>query len=53
MPVEIKEVVIRAVLNNVGEESQKSPKDTSMEKEGIVQECVSQVLKILKKQNRR
>ena len=53
MPVEIKEVVIRAVLNDVGEDKKQESKGTSLEKESIVQECVTQVLKILKKQNRR
>ncbi len=46
MPVEIKEVVIRAVLNGDDEENKDSSKS-------IIQECVTEVLKILKKQTRR
>lgn len=50
MPVEIKELVIRAVLN----EDQNAPSiNDSHNKEHVVQECVTQVLKILKKKNRR
>jgi len=52
MPVEIKQIVIRAVLTD--KESPGKPSEApEMEKESIVQECVDQILKILKKKNRR
>ncbi|WP_298548735.1 DUF5908 family protein [uncultured Aquimarina sp.] len=49
MPVEIKELVIRAVLN----EDTNTPSKDATDNDSIVQECVTQVLKILKKKNRR
>lgn len=48
MPVEIKELVIRAVLN-----SDHTATADSTDNDSVVQECVTQVLKILKKKNRR
>ncbi|GAA4276745.1 DUF5908 family protein [Aquimarina mytili] len=50
MPVEIKELIIRAVLQ---EDQKKSSMNDDHNKDNIVQECVTQVLKILKKKNRR
>ncbi len=52
MAVEIKEIVIRAVLSEE-EKSSKLSEDSALEKENVVQECVNQVLKILSKKNRR
>lgn len=51
MPVEIKELVIRAVIadNTEGKRVVENNKGST----AMVQECVSQVLKILKKQNQR
>ncbi len=52
MAVEIKEIVIRAVLS----EEEKSTKRTETPLQGktdLVQECVNQVLKILSKKNLR
>ncbi|WP_161635218.1 DUF5908 family protein [Aquimarina macrocephali] len=49
MPVEIKELVIRAVLN---EDTNTLSKD-AIDNDSVVRECVTQVLKILKKKNRR
>ncbi|MHA7056525.1 DUF5908 family protein [Aquimarina sp. M1] len=49
MPVEIKELVIRAVLD----EHQNTSSMDHANKDHMVQECVTQVLKILKKKNRR
>jgi len=49
MPVEIKELVIRAVLSKDQTASTTSTTNT----DSVVQECVTQVLKILKKKNRR
>lgn len=52
MAVEIKEIVIRAVLTDE-EKSGKPSQEVGLEKENLVQECVDQVLKILSKKNRR
>lgn len=52
MPVEIREVIIRAVLSD-DQVSNQSTEGSATDKQNVVQECVSQVLKILKKQNRR
>ncbi|WP_340200034.1 DUF5908 family protein [Ascidiimonas sp. W6] len=52
MAVEIKEIVIRAVLTDE-EASGKSSEGSTFEKENLVEECVHQVLKILDKKNRR
>lgn len=52
MPVEIKELVIRAVIHN-SDEKQTSPNEVNKRHTATVQECVQQVLKILKKQNQR
>lgn len=49
MPVEIKELVIRAVLK---EDTNIVSKD-AVDNDRVVQECVTQVLKILNKKNRR
>lgn len=51
MPVEIKELVIRAVTTAETDESEASSlvRTTPADKEAIIQECVRQVLRILKK----
>lgn len=51
MAVEIKQIVIRAVLTEA--EKSKNAGNTAIEKETFMQECVDQVVKILKKKNRR
>lgn len=52
MAVEIKQIVIRAVLTEEAHSSMAS-ESSGTAQEGLVQECVDQVLKILKKKNRR
>ena len=52
MAVEIKEIVIRAVLTEE-KKSDKSLDDPLQVKQLLIQECVDQVVKILKKKNRR
>lgn len=52
MAVEIKEIVIRAVLNP-SENSSSTSVHSNQDREAIVQECVSQVMKIINKKNRR
>ncbi len=51
MAVEIKQIVIRAVLTEA-EKSEKS-QASEIEKDAFLQECVDQVVNILKKKNRR
>lgn len=51
MPVEIKELVIRAVISE--KEHSEISQEATISNQEVVQECVQQVLKILKKQNRR
>ncbi len=55
MPVEIKELVIRAVTTLEAEDSERLPQrqESSNDKDAIVQECVRQVLRILKKKEER
>ena len=55
MPVEIRELVIRAVVSDPRKQDV-TPKDlqaSAKEKEAIIEECVRQVLKILKKSQER
>lgn len=52
MAVEIKEIVIKAVLTNE-EQSNPSFEGTGAAKEAVIQECVAQVLKVLQKKNLR
>ena len=52
MAVEIKEIVIRAVLTDTQNPAE-APVQTDIDRDAIVQECIEQVLKILKKKNLR
>jgi hypothetical protein len=55
MPVEIKELVIRAVVTTQAEEGPSEPRDQRElpDRETIVEDCVRQVLKILKESKER
>ena len=54
MPVEIRELVIRAVTTSDSETETILPTQGSQtDREEIVQECVKQVLRILKKEKER
>jgi hypothetical protein len=55
MPVEIKELVIRAVTTLEAQDSERLPQvpESAEDKEAIIQECVRQVLRILKKKKER
>lgn len=55
MPVEIKELIIRAVVEDDRKPRQDSAQvsTTTDEKEAIIQACVRQVLRILKKHKER
>lgn len=52
MAVEVKEIMIKAVLTDEKTQSDSSV-GHAMNKEAMVQECVNQVLKVLKKKNSR
>jgi len=53
MPVEIRELIIRAVVNDANGKKEAEPgregRATAADTEAIIEECVRQVLKILKK----
>lgn len=54
MAVEIKELVIRAVVENTaGNNGAKSKNGGSVDNQQIIEACVDQVLKILKKKMQR
>ncbi|MBT1699057.1 hypothetical protein KK083_19335 [Fulvivirgaceae bacterium PWU4] len=55
MPVEIREIIIRAVLNSPGntEEGAQQPDKHLNDKEMIVQACVNEVMRILKRSKQR
>jgi len=55
MPVEIKELVIRAITTAESQSSEPSPQAriSTDEQETIIQECVRQVLRILNKEKER
>ncbi|WP_219009421.1 DUF5908 family protein [Aquimarina litoralis] len=54
MAVEIKEIVIRAIISDASQTGEKDqPIDRKKEQHDVVQECVHQVLKILKKKKLR
>jgi hypothetical protein len=56
MPVEIREIIIRAVVTDTGGGAQPASSESTAEssgKEEIINECVEQVLEILKNQKER
>lgn len=57
MPVEIRELIIRAVVNDPRQRRESEPepehRGTVADSEPIIEECVRQVLKILKKSGER
>ena len=55
MPVKIREVIIRAVLNstNNAPDESKQPDKRQNDKEMIVQACVNEVMRILKRSKQR
>ena len=54
MPVEIRELVIRATIDSKGKEGGGSNGQASpQQKKEIVEECVEQVLEILRQKNER
>ena len=56
MPIEIRELIIRAVTtapSDLPEEKPARDRDLDLEREAIIQACVKQVLRILKKKEER
>lgn len=53
MAVEIKEIVIKAIVSGVAQPDTVNAATRTVSNDTLVQECVDQVLKILKKKNRR
>ena len=56
MPVEIKELIIRAVTtaeSDSGSDDSPQGQEPAADREAIIQECVRQVLRILKKKMER
>jgi len=52
MAVEIKEIVIKAVLSQEGQANGSSGA-SKVDQQAMIQECVNQVLKVLEKKKRR
>lgn len=53
MPVEIKELVIRAVIGDDSQESGAGDEETLVNTQKIIETCVEQVLEILEKKQER
>lgn len=53
MPVEIKELVIRAIISEEKKEENTISEEDRNVSTVIIQECVQEVLKVLKRQKRR
>ena len=53
MPIEIRELVIRASIVNSKTEESSSSESQSKDRESIIAECVDQILQILRKQEER
>jgi hypothetical protein len=55
MPVEIRELVIRAVVTSEAQDSGRSPQvqESPESREALIQECVRQILRILQKKKER
>lgn len=53
MPVEIKELVIRATVNSDAQQGESSVSHDSFNKNDIIRSCVEEVLKILERDKER
>lgn len=53
MPIEIRELVIRATVQNQLKKSDKQTSQAKDDKSQLVEECVEQVLEILRKERER
>ena len=53
MPIEIKELVIRATVETGGADKASAPAKAAEQKQEIVADCVEQVLEILRRERER
>jgi len=53
MPVEIRELIIKAVVREPGEGKKSPEKITALDRDEIIADCVEEVLRILKEKNER
>lgn len=53
MPIEIRELVVKATVRDRASERQPGSRERRAEKEEIINECVEQVLEILKRKKER
>ena len=53
MPIQVNEIVIRAIIDNEASDEKEQPAIENMDKDLIVTECVEQVLEILKEREER
>ena len=53
MPVEVKELVIKAVVDDETRKEEKSKPADKIDREEIIEDCVEQVLEILKREKER
>lgn len=54
MPVEIKELVIKAVVDDqMKQEEDKKKTSSGIDREMIIEDCVEQVMEIIKRENER
>jgi|WetSurMetagenome_2_1015567.scaffolds.fasta_scaffold846176_2 hypothetical protein len=53
MPIQVNEIIIKAVIQDESAKKKKTPKNGKDDKEEIISECVEQVLKIIKEKTER
>ena len=53
MPIEIRELIIKATVRDRASERQPGSRELRSEKEEVIQECVEQVMEILKRKKER
>lgn len=53
MPVEVKELVIKAVIDDQMKKEEKKKPSEKIDRDEIIEDCVEQVLGILKKEKER
>jgi hypothetical protein len=53
MPVEIRELIIKAIVSDGTEKTQSNPSVNESQKQEIIETCVDQILEILKNRNER
>lgn len=53
MPVEVRELVIKAVVDDQTKSDESKKKPSEEDQQDIVEDCVEQVLEIIKRENER